>query len=165
MLTAKQNEDRFWQSCELLEVLQTAKELRWRFILTGDESWFFYYNPKRSLWLPPDVNAPQVARELINTPKVMVTLFWNPWGVHVSNALLSESFNVNYFVRRILQPIHSLQIVVVAHKQKKTFIHHMDNSPIHKAKVGKAKMSQMPIHLAPHPQDCHDLAPSDFFPF
>jgi hypothetical protein len=68
---------------------------RWSFILTGDESWFFDYNPKRKLWLPPDVDAPQVARQLnkINTPKVMVTLFWNPWGRHVSKALLSESFN------------------------------------------------------------------------
>jgi hypothetical protein len=73
ILTPKQKEDRFRQSCELLEVLQAAQKLRWGFILTEGESWFFYYNPKPKLWLPPDVDAPQVARQLINTPKVMVT--------------------------------------------------------------------------------------------
>jgi hypothetical protein len=81
-----------------------------------------------------------------------MALFWNPWGVHVSNALMSESFNADDFVRHILQPIHSLQIVAVAHKQKKKFILHMDNSPIHKTKAARAKLSQMPIHLAPHPR-------------
>jgi hypothetical protein len=55
--------------------------------------------------------------------------------------------------------------VAVAHKQKKKFILHMDNSPMHKAKVVKAKLSQMPIHLAPHPPYSPHLASSDFFLF
>jgi hypothetical protein len=143
----------------------SRNKLRWRFILTGDESWFFDYNAKRKLWVLPDVDVPQVARELINAPKVMVTLFWNPWGVHMSNALLSESFNADYFVRHVLQPFHSLQIVAVTHKQEKRFILHVDNSPIHKAKVTKAKLSQMPINLVPHPSYSPDLAPSAFFLF
>jgi histone-lysine N-methyltransferase SETMAR len=150
-----------------LEVLQAAERLRWRFILTGDESWFFDYNPKGKFWLPPDVDAPQMARQVINinTSKVMVTLFWNPWRVHVSNAFLSESFNEDHFVRHILHPIHSLQIVAVAHKQKKTFIRHMDNSPLHRPKVAKARLSSLPIHLARHPPYSPDLPPSDFFLF
>jgi hypothetical protein len=129
----------------------------------GDESWFFYHSLKRRSWLPPDVDAPQVARQLINVPKVMVTLFWNPWGIHVSNALLSESFNADSFVRHLLQPIHSLQIVAVAHKQQKKFIFQMANAPIHQAKVAKAKLSQMPIHLDSHPSYSPDPAPSYFF--
>jgi transposase len=133
----------------------------------GDESSFFDYDPKRKPQLPPDVDAPQVARQLINinTPKVMMALFWNPRGAQVSNALLNESFNADYFVRHILQSIHSLQIVAVAHKQQKEFILHLDNSSIHKARVAKPKLSQMPIHSAPHPPYSPDLAPSDFFLF
>jgi histone-lysine N-methyltransferase SETMAR len=95
----------------------------------------------------------------------MATLFWNPWGVHLSKALLSEFFNADDFVRHILQPIHSLQIMAVAHKEKKKFILHMDNSAIRKAKVAKARLSQLPIHVAPHPPYSPDLAPSDFCPF
>jgi hypothetical protein len=41
----------------------------------------------------------------------------------------------------------------------------MDNSPVHKAKASHAKLSQMPVHLAPHPPYSPDLAPSDFFLF
>jgi hypothetical protein len=55
--------------------------------------------------------------------------------------------------------------VAVAHKQKKKLILHLDNSPIHTAKVAKAKLSQMPVHFAPHPPYSPDLAPSDFFLF
>jgi hypothetical protein len=108
-----------------------------------------------------------VARQVINIniPKVMVTLFWNPWGVHMSKALLSESFNADYFVRHILQPIHSLQIVAVAHKQKKKSILQMDDGRIHKATVAKAQLSQMAIHFAPHPPDSPDLSASDFLLF
>jgi transposase len=165
LLTVKQKEDRVRQSVDLLGTLQTAKRLRWRFILTGDESWFFYFTPKRKLWLPPDADAPQVARQLINTPKVMVTLFWNPWGIYVSNALVGESFNAEYFVEHILNQVHLLQIVTAARTQKKRFILHMDNSPIHKARVVKAKLAQMPVYLAPHPPYSPDIAPSDFFLF
>jgi transposase len=41
----------------------------------------------------------------------------------------------------------------------------MDNSTIHKSKVTRAKLSQIPVHLAPHPPYSPDLAPSDFFLF
>jgi hypothetical protein len=41
----------------------------------------------------------------------------------------------------------------------------MDNPPIYKAKVATAKLSQIPIHLAPHPPYSPALASSDFFLF
>jgi transposase len=145
--------------------LQTAKKLRWRFILTGDESWFFYVNEHQKLWLPPDSEAPEVSRRLISTPKVMITLFWNTSGLHVSDFLAGESFNAEYFVRDIMHRIHLLPIVSIAHEQTKRFVLHMDNAPIHHSKVPKAKLSQMPVHLAPHPPYSPDLAPSDFLLF
>jgi hypothetical protein len=98
-------------------------------------------NGHQKLWLHLDAEAPEVIRRLINTPKVMITLFWNTFELHVSNFLEGESFNAKYLVRNILNPIHSLPIVDVAHKQRKRFILHMDNSPIHKAKVTRAKLS------------------------
>jgi hypothetical protein len=41
----------------------------------------------------------------------------------------------------------------------------MDNSPTHKSKLTKRKLSQLPVHLAPHPPYSLDSAPSDFFLF
>jgi hypothetical protein len=76
-LSAQQKEARLTQSRELLQVLENAKRLRWRFILTEDEAWSSYVNERQKLWLPPDADAPKLTRRLINTPKVMITLFWN----------------------------------------------------------------------------------------
>jgi hypothetical protein len=119
-LSPQQKEDRLTKSRALLAVLQTAKKLKWRFILTGDESWFFYVNDHQELWLPPDSEAPEVSLRLISTPKVIITLFWNTSGLHVSDFLVGESFNAQYFVRNILHRIHLLPIVSIAHTQKKT---------------------------------------------
>jgi hypothetical protein len=41
----------------------------------------------------------------------------------------------------------------------------MDNAPIQKAKASHARLSQMPVHLAPHPLYSPALVPSDFFLF
>jgi hypothetical protein len=96
--------DRHWQSHELLEILPNPKRLRWRFILTGDESWFFDVKEHRNLWRFPDSDVPEVARRLSNTPKWMITLFWNPAGLHASHFLAGESLNGDHFVRNVLTP-------------------------------------------------------------
>jgi hypothetical protein len=64
----------------LLITLRRAKSAAWRSFSTGDESWFFYYTPHRKLWIPPDVEAPEVAQQLIATLKLMITIFWGCFG-------------------------------------------------------------------------------------
>jgi hypothetical protein len=71
----------------------------------------------------------------MHSPKVMMTLFWTTSGLQVSNFVEGEPFHAEYFVRDMLNPIHSLPIVGVAHKQRKWCILHMDNSPIRNATV------------------------------
>jgi hypothetical protein len=83
----------------------------------------------------------------------------------VSIVLVDEALNADSFVQHILGPTNFLQIVEVGHKQKKMFVLGKDNPPIHKEKIPRAKLSQMPLHLAPHPPYSPDLAPSDFFLF
>jgi hypothetical protein len=115
----QQKDDRVTKSRELLAALQAAKTLGWRFLLTGDESSFFYVDDHQKLWLPPDSEAPEVNRCLISRPKVMITLFWNTSGLHVSNFLAGESLKAEYFVRNNMHRIHLLPIVSIAHKQTK----------------------------------------------
>jgi hypothetical protein len=106
-----------------------------------------------------------VARHRIKTSKLMGTLFWNTSGLQVSNFLAGESLDADDFVRNVLTAIHHLYIVDVAHKQKKPLILHVNNSPIHKSKVTRAKLSQMTVHLASHHHYPPNLAPSGFFLF
>jgi hypothetical protein len=103
----QQREDHLKQIREPFDVLHDAKKLRWRFILSGDESWFFLVHEHQKLWFSSDANAPEVTRRLIKTPKVMITLFWNTSGFHISNFLAGESFNADDFVWNVLYLIHS----------------------------------------------------------
>jgi hypothetical protein len=75
VLTEPLWEDRPIRPIELLPILSRAEQTNWHLILTGDESWFFCYPANSRIWLPPDAEKPEVARRLINTPKIMVTLF------------------------------------------------------------------------------------------
>jgi histone-lysine N-methyltransferase SETMAR len=162
-LTEAQRRERVEKSIALLSLLAKAKRSFWQFIITSDESWFFYVTPHSKIWLPCDADMPEVARQLINTPKVMVTIFWNSFGIHVL-AELSEktSFDAGYFVDYVLTRIEELPIMHTAVSQKEKLIIHTDNSLIHKSRAAIQKIKSMPVKLAPHPPYSPDLAPSDF---
>jgi hypothetical protein len=134
--------------------------------LTGDESWFFCHKPNSQIWLPPDAKTPEVARQLINTPKIMVTVFWNPTGLYVNRFLESgTSVNSAYFSEYVLGDIQLLPVLQKARQQKKKFILHMGNSPGHKSPIVTEQIDSLCLALAPHPQHSPDLAPLDFFIF
>jgi hypothetical protein len=100
---------RLAKSIELLQVLTQTEQTNWRFILTGDESLFFYYTVNSRIWLPPDAETPKVARRLINKPKIMVTVFWNPSGLYVNRFLeIGTSFNSTYFIEYVLGDIEHM---------------------------------------------------------
>jgi histone-lysine N-methyltransferase SETMAR len=165
-LAETQRTERVEKATALLALPVKAKRRGWRFIITGHESWFFYVTPHLKIWLPRDVDTPEVARRLINTPKVMVTIFWNMFGIHVLAALPEKtSFDAGYFVVSVLTPIADLPIMYTAASQKQKLVSHMDNSPIDKSKVASQKIASMRVKLAPHPPYSQDLAPSDFFLF
>jgi DNA-binding MarR family transcriptional regulator len=105
-LDERQQIERVDKARALLVTLNKAKKRVWHFILTGSKSWFFYYTEQGSTWLPLDVEAPEVAQRLINTPKVMVTVFVHPTGLHVFDCLPEErSFNTAYFIDHILSKL------------------------------------------------------------
>jgi hypothetical protein len=71
--------ERLQRSRVLFITLPRAKSTDWHFLSTGDESWFFDYTSHRKPWIPPDVEASEVARQLIATPKLMITIFCDVW--------------------------------------------------------------------------------------
>jgi hypothetical protein len=80
-----------------------AGKPNWRLILTGDESWFFYWTPNSTIWLHPDFQAPEVARQLINTLKIIVTMLWNPSDLSDHTFMeIGTSFNSTYFTEYVL---------------------------------------------------------------
>jgi histone-lysine N-methyltransferase SETMAR len=105
-----------------------------------------------------------VAKQLINTPQIMVTIFWNPFGIQVLAALREKkSFDAEYVIDHVLIPIEELPAMRAAVTQKQTFVIHLDNSPIPKAKAAIQKIASLQLKIAHHPPYSPDLAPSDFF--
>jgi hypothetical protein len=78
-------------------------------------------NEHWKLWLLPVSDVPEVARRLINIPKALITMFWNPAGLHVSDFLAGESLNGDYLVRNVFAPVHLLPIAAAAQKEKALF--------------------------------------------
>jgi hypothetical protein len=60
-LDERQKIERVDKARALLVTLNKAKKCAWHFILTGDESLFFYYTERGSIWLPLDFEALEVA--------------------------------------------------------------------------------------------------------
>jgi hypothetical protein len=76
-----------------------------------------------------------VVKRLINTSKMMITIFWNPFGIHILAALPEKtSFDAEYFFDYALILIEELSVMHVAAIQEQTLVIHMDNLPIHKSK-------------------------------
>jgi hypothetical protein len=77
------------------------------------------FNLHRKLWFPLDGQTLQVAHEMVNTPKVMITSSWNILELEVIKGIVDESFNADYSVQHVLRLIFLPEIVTMAHKQKK----------------------------------------------
>lgn len=165
-LTDEQRKKRVVESRRLLEVLQEASVDDFRFLVTGDESWFFYSSPKRGLWMPDDAPAPQAQRPSHYGPKTMIVVFWNIHGaVAVAAVPKGKSATGEYFCDEVLQEICNSQAFSDAQEAGKNFWVHMDNAPIHNAVTVKDEMEDLGLARAPHPPYSPDLAPSDFYLF
>jgi hypothetical protein len=93
-----------------------------------------------------------VARRLINTLKIMVTIFLNSSGLYVNRFLESDtSFNSSHFTDYVLSDIERLSALQTAVQQKKRFVFHMANSPVHKSRAVTEKIASLRLALAPHP--------------
>jgi hypothetical protein len=107
-----------------------------------------------------------VAKRLINTRKMMITIFWNPFGIYVLAALPEKtSFDAEYFLDYVLTPIEELPVMHAAAIEKQALVIHIDNSAIHKSKAAIQKIASTRVKIAPHPPYSQDLAPPDFFLF
>jgi hypothetical protein len=106
MLSLAQKAARVKSAIELKKVLCSAKRYGWRYILTSDESWFYFtINPDHA-WVPERAVAPTRSRQIISGPKRILTVFRSPLGFSLVQILPKEHrFNVEYFCNHILHEI------------------------------------------------------------
>lgn len=151
---------------QILKILQHQKMINWRYIITGDESWFFYHTPNGFQWIPEDEEVQEDIKNSSYSTKIMVTIFWNPNGIAILNALpIGHTMNGDTFLSTILQPLREYKYYNEAKQSRKKFYIHFDNCPSHKKANVIQFLNDKKFTNVPQPPYSPDLAPSDYYLF
>jgi hypothetical protein len=112
-------------------------------------------------------NLPDTERYIIQSPKFMVTIVWDPSGLCVVKAVPKWSkFNAQYYTSKILVAISDWRRLRRRTQQGKLWLWlHAGNARPHTAKVLTDYITHNGMKRAPHPPYSPDLAPSDFILF
>lgn len=122
-LTDTQKNQRKELSSELIDVLDSASTHNFRFLVTGDESWFFYRSPNNGLWMPKDAPRPESQRPSHYGDKTMIVIFWNLDGPLIVEAVPEgRSADAYWFRDNILAEICKSKPYKAAKKQRRKLV-------------------------------------------
>lgn len=137
-------------------------------VVTGDEKWVYFENPKRKKsWLSPGQPSTSTAKPNRFGMKTMLCIWWDQKGVLYYELLKSgETVNIARYRQQIINLNHALieKRPEWARRHGKVILQH-DNAPSHKAKAVKDTLSALSWEILPHPPYSPDLAPSDYHLF
>ena len=143
-------------SKELFEFLTSANDQKLHKVLTQDETWVYFINPRNSMWLEAGRQIPEKPKRMIGSKKVMISVIWGITGIKSITMLpIGEKFNKKFFSQRVLGDL-AKSITTNG------YFLHMDNARPH---LAFEKLTELGIKRLEHPPYSPDLAPSDFFLF
>jgi hypothetical protein len=93
-------------SRELLRVLSVKMARSWHDIITLDKSWIDFYCDHDLMWMAPGEIVPDREWQSVQSPKLMLTIVWNPIGIHIVKSLpKGGKFSAQYYTNNILLAI------------------------------------------------------------
>lgn len=137
-------------------------------IITGDEKWIHYDNPKRrKAYVKRGEPGPSTPKPNIHAHKVMLCIWWDQKGVVYYELLRSG--------QTIDGPLYRQQLMrlkrAIAEKRPEwenrheSIIFHHDNARPHVSNVVKTYLDGTGWEVLPHPPYSPDLAPTDYHLF
>jgi hypothetical protein len=145
-----------------LDLFGSVQHQGWKYLVTLDEAWFYFSNQYEQIWLPDQEDLPTIQRQMIGSPKTMLTVAWNPYGVHLVSLLpKGQKWTRQYYIDHILPEIYALRDAT--YRQK--LVIHADNARPHVTKRVKQYLEDDSLKSAPYPPYSADLAPINFFLF
>lgn len=159
--------ERRFSTCEMLYQRYKRKSFLHR-IVTGDEKWIYYENPKRKKsWVDPGQPSTSQPKRNIHVDKIMLCIWWDCKGV-IYYELLNPKETVT-------GPLYRLQLIRLnralqvkrpeyAQRQHKVILLH-DNARPHVEKTVKNYLETIKWDVLPHAAYSPDLAPSDYHLF
>ncbi|UYV61439.1 SETMAR, partial [Cordylochernes scorpioides] len=161
------NIERHICTCELLLKRQNRKGFLHR-IVTGDEKWIHYDNPKRrKSWVKPGHASTSTAKPNIHGKKLMLCIWWDHLGVIYYELLQpNETITGERYQQQLMRLSRALKIKrpLYAKRHDKVIYQHFNARP-HVAKVAEETLEALQWDVLPHPLYSPDIAPSDYHMF
>lgn len=159
--------ERRFLTCELLLQRQKRKGFLHR-IVTGDEKWIHYDNPKRrKSWGKPGHASTSSAKPNIHGSKLLLCIWWDQQGVIYYELLKpNETITGDRYRLQLMRLSRALKEKRPLYEQRhdKVILLH-DNARPHVAKPVKTYLETLQWQVLPHPPYSPDIAPSDFHLF
>lgn len=137
-------------------------------IVTGDEKWIHYDNPKkRKSWVKPGEPSTSTVKPNIHGKKLMLCIWWDQLGV-VYYELLKPSETITGALyrtqlMRLSRALKEKRAHYYSRHDKIILLH--DNARPHVAAPVKTYLETLNWEVLPHPPYSPDLAPSDYHLF
>jgi histone-lysine N-methyltransferase SETMAR len=150
-------------TCSLL--LSRSRRFDWLDqIVTGDEKWCLYVNPRnKRQWLDEDQMPEPTPKGELHPKKVMISVWWDIHGVIYWEVLPRNATVIATLYCEQLQRLDQALKKCRPKSEKIYFLH--DNARPHTAKITRNKLLELGWELLPHPPYSPDLAPSDYHLF
>ncbi|GFW09816.1 mariner Mos1 transposase [Trichonephila clavipes] len=135
-------------------------------IVTGDEKWVRYDNPKRRKSYPGHAST-STAKPNIHGSKVMLSIWWDQLGVVYYELLKpTETITGDCYRTQLMRLSRALKDKRHQYNERHdTVILQHDNARPHVAKVVKTYLETLKWEVLPHLLYSPDLAPSDYHLF
>jgi len=166
-LTEQQRDVRVSVCAELLEQVEADPELMQR-VITGDESWFFQYDPETKRpsleWRSKGSPRPKKARMSKSKLKCKLVCFFDSMGIVHKEWVPAEQTVNQFYYKDILERLRKRVMRVHPHIATNRILHH-DTAPAHAAFSVVQFLTSKGIAVMAQPPYSPDLAPCDFFLF
>jgi len=165
-LNERQQENRK-TTCELLLARHKRKSFLHR-IVTGDEKWIYFENPKRKKsYVNPGQPAKSTARPNRFGRKAMLCVFWDQAGVIWWELLKpGETVTSERYKQQLIDLNHNLRRNRPEYRKRQHKpILLDDNAPPHRGRPAKETVAELNFEQLAHAAYSPDLAPSDYHLF
>ncbi|CAK9820120.1 Histone-lysine N-methyltransferase SETMAR [Anthophora quadrimaculata] len=136
-------------------------------LITVDEKWVLYNNPKRERqWLSPNESPRSTAKPGLHPKKALLCVWWSIHGiVHFVVLKPVQTVNADLYCEQLDRVNQSLIEKYPAIVNRKGVILQYDNARPHCARRTLEKINELGSEVLPHPPYSPDIASSDFHLF
>jgi hypothetical protein len=165
-LSNAQKADGIELSQHMLDMMQGLGPKQQKYLITGDESWFYWDNQRRGMRAQDRDELPPNVKLTISSKKTIVSAYFSGCGfVSVESLPMGQKYNSQFFTEIVLPSIEK-KLGECGPKLRTTAFHlHVDNAKPLTSKMSVEKIEELGFILVPQPPYSRDLAPCHFSMF